>query len=63
MFKLVDPDHPYFRRRWVRWVTVALPAGWTAVEAAGGNWGWAAGFAAIASYAFWMLIVVGPKRG
>jgi hypothetical protein len=63
VFKFLDPDHPFFQKRWVRWCTVALPAGWTGVEAALGNWGWAAGFGAITAYAFWMLILVGPKGG
>lgn len=63
MFKLVDPDHPFFRKLWVRWATVLVPAAWTAVEASLGNWVWAAGFGAIAAYALWMLIIVGPKGG
>mgnify|MGYP000215096335 CR=1 FL=1 len=63
LFRLVDPDHPFFRRRWVRWATVLVPLVWAGAEAWWANWGWAAAFAAIGLYAWWMLIGVGRKGG
>lgn len=62
MFKFVDPDHPFFAKAWVRWATVLVPAVWGAFEGYFGNWGWATAFGVIAAYAFWMLIVIGPRR-
>jgi hypothetical protein len=61
--RFLDADHPMFRRAWVRWLTVALPAAWTVFEAASGNWFWAVLFGAAAAYAFWVLIVRGPTGG
>jgi hypothetical protein len=61
--KLVDPDHPFFRKAWVRWATVLVPAAWAVFDGYLGNWGWAAAFAAIAAYALWILILIGPKGG
>jgi hypothetical protein len=58
--KFLDADHPMFRQAWVRWVTVLVPAAWTALEVWSGNWVWAAVFGATAAYAFWVLIVTGP---
>lgn len=63
MFKFVDPDHPFFAKAWVRWATVLVPAVMAGLDGYLGNWGWAAGFAAIAAYALWMLIIIGPKGG
>jgi hypothetical protein len=62
LFKFVDPDHPFFAKLWVRWVTVLVPAAMAAFDGYLGNIGWALAFAGIAAYAFWMLIVIGPKR-
>jgi hypothetical protein len=59
--KFLDPDDPFFRPVWRRWATVLVPALWACVELWGGNSGWAALFGAAAAYAFWMLILHGPK--
>jgi hypothetical protein len=59
----LDADHPMFARVWVRWVTVLLPALWAVFEAYSGAWVWAAGFGALAAYAFFVLIVRGPTGG
>lgn len=55
--KFLDPDHPMFARAWVRWATVLVPLAWGGVELALGNPGWAILFAAVAGYAFWVLIL------
>ena len=59
----LDPNDPFFRPVWRRWATAGVPAAWACVEAAGGNAGWALGFAAAAGYAFWKLILQGPDKG
>ena len=60
--KFLDADHPFFRRAWVRWATVIVPACWGMFEAWMGNLGWAGLFGAVAGYAFWELILRGPSR-
>jgi hypothetical protein len=55
--KFLDPDHPMFSRRWVRWATVLVPLTWGGVEASVGAWVWAGLFWAIAGYAFFVLIL------
>ena len=59
--QLLDPNDPFFRPAWRRWDTALVPLAWAAVEAVRGNTGWAALFAAAGLYAFWMLILRGPK--
>jgi len=73
--KFLDADHPMFRRAWVRWVTVLVPAVWSVFEfvaalspgsdggAAAGSPFWGILFGAAAAYAFWVLIVKGPGKG
>ncbi len=61
--RFLDPDHPMFARRWVRWLTVLLPAAWAIFEAYSGAWLWAAGFGGLAAYAFVVLVVKGPTGG
>ena len=56
MKPFLDPDHPMFRRVWVRWVTVLVPLGWGAFELWLGNPFWAVLFAAAGLYAGWILI-------
>ena len=60
MNRFIDPDHPMFRRAWVRWATSIVPLLWAGVEAYSGNSGWAMLFAAAGAYAFWCLIIKGP---
>lgn len=60
--KFLDPNHPMFRRAWVRCLTVLLPLGWGVVEMMTGNPRWALLFAAAGAYAFWALILQGPDR-
>lgn len=55
--KLLDPDHPMFRRAWVRWVTVLFPGLWAIFELATGNPGWALVFGAASAYAGWVLLL------
>lgn len=59
----LDPDHPMFRRVWVRWVTTLAPLAWGAFELYLGNPFWAILFAAAGAYAGWVLIVKGPGQG
>lgn len=55
--RLLDPDHPMFRRAWVRWATVLVPGLWALMELASGNPGWAILFGAAAAYAAWELFL------
>ncbi|PZR00080.1 MAG: hypothetical protein DI533_05595 [Cereibacter sphaeroides] len=59
--QFLDPNHPFFARPWVRWATAIAPLAWAAVELYSGNPGWAILFGAAGAYAFWMLIIKGPK--
>ncbi|MDZ4095593.1 MAG: hypothetical protein U1D35_11900 [Paracoccaceae bacterium] len=61
--QFIDPDHPFFKPVWRRWVTVVLPLGWAGFELAAGNPGWAVLFCVAAAYAFWVLILRGPSAG
>lgn len=53
----LDPNHPMFRRPWVRWATVLVPAAWAVMEFLGGSPGWGILFGAAAAYAFWGLFL------
>ncbi|MGL4238826.1 hypothetical protein [Tabrizicola sp.] len=54
--KFLDPDDPFFRRPWVRWVTVLVPLFWGAVEFIWlGSPFWGVLFLAAGAYAAWML--------
>jgi hypothetical protein len=56
--KFLDPDDPFFRKAWVRWITVLTPLFWAGVEFFyGGNPGWGLIFLAAGAYAGWMLFV------
>lgn len=59
--QFLDPNDPFFRPVWRRWATVLVPGLWACVEIWGGNSGWALLFGGAAAYAFWMLILRGPK--
>jgi hypothetical protein len=58
--QFLDPNHPFFKPVWVRWVTAILPLAWAVFEVVSGNPGWAILFGATGAYAFWVLIVKGP---
>jgi hypothetical protein len=57
MQKFIDRDHPFFRRIWVRVVTVAMPAAMAAVEFVTGGPGWGMVFGAAALVALWELFL------
>ena len=59
--KLLDPNHPFFKPAWRRWLTAGVPLVWALVELGTGSTGWAALFGAFGAYAFWTLIVTGPS--
>lgn len=55
--KILDPDHPFFRKTWVRAVTVAAPLAWSLVEfLVMKSPGWGAIFVAAGAYAAWILV-------
>jgi hypothetical protein len=58
----LDPDHPMFRRAWVRWATTLVPLAWAAFELSMGNTLWALMFGAAGAYAGWKLILQGPTQ-
>lgn len=56
--KFLDPEDPFFRHAWVRWLTVLLPTGWGLVELIWiGQPFWAVLFLSAGAYAGWMLFV------
>jgi len=59
--RILDPNHPFFRPVWRRWLTAGVPLAWSIVEIATGSPGWAMLFGAAGAYAFWVLIVKGPS--
>lgn len=61
MKPMLDPDHPMFRRAWVRWATSLLPLAWGALELSWGNPFWAIIFGGAGAYAGYVLIL--QKRG
>lgn len=59
--QLIDPNHPFFRPVWRRWVTGILPIAWSGVELfALHNPIWAVIFLLLGAYAFWVLVIKGP---
>lgn len=59
--KFLDPNHPMFRRPWVRWATVLVPAAWGLAETFWiGAPLWGALFLAAAAFAAWKLLL--PPR-
>ena len=54
---LVDPEHPFFAKTWVRWFWIALQLAWGVVEFASGNPGWGLAFLAAGAYLAWALIL------
>jgi hypothetical protein len=59
--KLLDANDPFFAPVWRRWATCALPLVWGAGELWMGNSGWGAMFLAAGAWAFFELILQGPK--
>lgn len=59
---LVDPNHPFFLKLWVRILCVALPFGWAMFEMANGNLFWAIVFGAAGAVLFHALIMRGPDK-
>lgn len=55
---LVDPNHPFFARLWVRILCTLAPLGWAMVEYRNGAVGWAVLFAAAGLYLFWALFLI-----
>ena len=62
MKTFLDPNHPMFRRAWVRWATALAPLGWAGFELMMGNPMWAILFGAAGGYAAWVLIIKGPDQ-
>ena len=57
--KILDPNDPFFRHAWVRWLTVLLPLTWAGFELWTGSPGWAMLFGAAGGYAAWVLLING----
>jgi hypothetical protein len=55
--RLIDPNHPFYRPKWRRYLLVALPFVWAGMEWAYGNviWGYLA--AAVGGYMAWHLVL------
>lgn len=56
-YKFLDRDHPFFARRWVRGVTVAVPAAMAVLEFSMASPGFGILFAAAAGWALWELFL------
>lgn len=54
---LLDPNHPMFRRAWVRWVVSVFPLLWAGVEFWFNEPFWGVLFLGAGGYAFWVLIL------
>ncbi|WBU64250.1 hypothetical protein [Paracoccus aerodenitrificans] len=59
---LINPNHPFFRRLWVRILCVCFPFGWAIFEFSSGNLFWGVIFAAAGAYLFQTLILRGPDE-
>ncbi|MCT8160177.1 hypothetical protein [Pseudoruegeria sp. SHC-113] len=55
--RLLDPNHPFFRPAWRRYLMVAVPFAWAGVEAYNDQMIWAYLFAAIGGYCLWHLVL------
>ncbi len=54
---LVDPEHPFFAKTWVRWFWVLLALGAAALEFVMGSPGWGILFGAAGGYLAWVLLI------
>ncbi len=59
---LVDPNHPFFRKLWVRILCVVFPFAWAIFEMMNGNLFWAILFGAAGAVLFNALIMRGPDK-
>ncbi|TKW67564.1 MAG: hypothetical protein DI616_04375 [Paracoccus denitrificans] len=59
---LVDPNHPFFRKLWVRILCVVFPFGWAIMEMMNGQIFWAILFAAAGAVLVHALFIVGPDK-
>lgn len=59
--RFIDPDHPFYRRAWVRWTITLFTLGWAMLEFAMGEPGWGILFGAVGVVAGYKLIIVGPS--
>ncbi len=55
--KFLDRDHPFFAKKWVRVVTVAVPAAMGALEFSMQSPGWGILFIGAALWAWWELFL------
>lgn len=60
--KFLDPNHPMFRRAWVRWLTVLVPVASGLAEFSMGSPAFGIIFVAAGAYAFYWLIMRGPDQ-
>ena len=61
--KFFDLRHPFFNPLWRRVLTTAITSGWTLVELAGGNPGWAILFGAIAVMCIYQFFFAWEPQG
>ncbi len=54
---LVDPEHPFFARRWVRWFWTLAPIGMAVLEFLSGSVAWGTLFLAAGVYLGWVLLI------
>jgi len=59
---LIDPEHPFYRRPWVRIAIVALCLGWALVEFLGGAPLFGMLFGAAGLYALYVLFIAPGRR-
>ncbi|GGW43603.1 hypothetical protein GCM10011452_34850 [Gemmobacter lanyuensis] len=59
--RFIDPDHPFYRRAWVRWAITLFTLGWATLEFSMGEPGWGILFGAVGAVAAYKLLIVGPS--
>jgi hypothetical protein len=57
IMRLVDPDHPFFAKTWIRWFWTLLALGTAALEFTMGSPGWGLLFLAAGAYLGWELLI------
>lgn len=55
--RLIDPEHPFFRPAWRRYLVVAAPLIWACVEWSLGQIAWGFIFATAGGYLAWHLVL------